>query len=124
MDSHKTPTTLAALKAQIAKLQAQADAIAAKERAEVINRIRVAIEHYGLTAAELGLSGRAAIRRKPGATAVGKAKSTTAPATPKPIKFADGTGNTWSGMGKRPNWFKAALAAGNKPADLLVKRGR
>jgi len=123
MDSPKTPTTLAALKAQIAKLQAQADAIAAKERAEVINRIRVAIEHYGLTAAELGLGVQPTKRRQAGAKP-GAAKTAAAPATPKPAKFVDGTGNTWSGLGKRPNWFKAALAAGKKPADLLVKRGR
>lgn len=28
---------------------------------------------------------------------------------------------TWSGRGKRPNWFKAALASGNKESDLLIK---
>lgn len=27
---------------------------------------------------------------------------------------------TWSGRGKRPNWFKAALAAGKKEKDLLI----
>lgn len=28
---------------------------------------------------------------------------------------------TWSGRGKRPNWFKAALKGGKKEADLLIK---
>lgn len=27
----------------------------------------------------------------------------------------------WSGRGKRPQWFKAALAAGAKPENLLAK---
>ncbi|MCK9540257.1 H-NS family nucleoid-associated regulatory protein [Dokdonella sp.] len=27
---------------------------------------------------------------------------------------------TWSGRGKRPNWFHAALAAGKKESDLLI----
>jgi len=27
---------------------------------------------------------------------------------------------TWSGRGKRPRWFNAALAAGKKEKDLLV----
>ncbi|MEO5625284.1 MAG: H-NS histone family protein [Dokdonella sp.] len=27
---------------------------------------------------------------------------------------------TWSGRGKRPNWFRAALSAGNKEKDLLI----
>lgn len=28
---------------------------------------------------------------------------------------------TWSGRGKRPRWFNAALKAGKKEADLLIK---
>jgi DNA-binding protein H-NS len=28
---------------------------------------------------------------------------------------------TWSGRGKRPNWFHAALKAGKKEKDLLIK---
>ncbi|HEX7112315.1 MAG TPA: H-NS histone family protein [Mizugakiibacter sp.] len=28
---------------------------------------------------------------------------------------------TWSGRGKRPRWFSAALAAGKKERDLLIK---
>lgn len=48
----------------------------------------------------------------------GKAASKKAPRT---IKFTDGKGGTWSGIGKRPNWFKDALAAGRKPEDLLAK---
>lgn len=28
---------------------------------------------------------------------------------------------TWSGRGKRPRWFNAALAAGKKEKDLLIK---
>jgi DNA-binding protein H-NS len=27
---------------------------------------------------------------------------------------------TWSGRGKRPNWFRAALAAGKKEKELLI----
>ena len=36
-------------------------------------------------------------------------------------KYQDGAGNHWSGIGKRPNWFKAALAAGTSADELLVK---
>ena len=28
--------------------------------------------------------------------------------------------DTWSGRGKRPRWFNAALAAGKKEKDLLI----
>lgn len=37
-----------------------------------------------------------------------------------PVKFKDEAGNTWTGHGKRPNWFKDALANGKAPEDLLV----
>lgn len=30
-------------------------------------------------------------------------------------------GKTWSGRGKRPQWFVAALKAGKKEKDLLIK---
>ena len=29
-------------------------------------------------------------------------------------------GDTWSGRGKRPRWFNAALTAGKKEKDLLI----
>ena len=46
--------TIAQLNAQIAKLQKEADALKEKEVAGVVARMKVAIEHYGLTAADLG----------------------------------------------------------------------
>lgn len=38
----------------------------------------------------------------------------------KRTKFKDGAGNTWTGHGKRPNWFKEALASGKSPEDLMA----
>jgi DNA-binding protein H-NS len=32
-----------------------------------------------------------------------------------------GSGETWSGRGKRPRWFVAALKGGKKEKDLLIK---
>jgi len=37
------------------------------------------------------------------------------------VKFKDDQGHTWGAIGKRPDWFKAALAAGKTPEDLLAK---
>ena len=37
-------------------------------------------------------------------------------------KYTDGAGRTWSGVGKRPNWFKDAIAAGKQAEDLLIAR--
>lgn len=122
MATKKTGPTLATLNAQIAKLQAQADALRTKEIAEVVARIQEAIEHYGLTAADLGLDGtKSKAAKAAGGAAAQKSKGKAASKKPaRRIKFADGQGNTWGGMGKRPDWFKAALAAGKKPEDLLA----
>ena len=54
MATSKSGPTLAALNAQIAALQAHADALRKKEVAEVIAKVKDAIVHYGLTAADLG----------------------------------------------------------------------
>ena len=56
MATKKSGPTLAALNAQIAALQAQADALRKKEVAEVVAKIKDAITHYGLTATDLGLA--------------------------------------------------------------------
>ena len=114
------------MNAQIAALQAQADALRKKEVAEVAAKVKDAISHYGLTAADLGLATGARKNAKLPATGGDKpASKQRKKAGPKPaartVKFKDDNGNTWGGMGKRPAWFKAALASGKTPEELLAK---
>lgn len=42
--------------------------------------------------------------------------------TPAVAKYANPSdqSDTWSGRGRKPRWFVAALAAGRKPDDLMV----
>lgn len=92
MATKKTGPILAALNAQIAKLQAQAAALRAKEVAGVVARIREAIVHYGLTVADLGL-GSAKSKAPKGAAVAATPKSkgkTASKKTARTIKFADG----------------------------------
>jgi DNA-binding protein H-NS len=49
----------------------------------------------------------------------GRGKKTRRPAKPKFRNPADHS-RTWSGRGKRPRWFNAALSAGKKEKDLLI----
>lgn len=112
------PKTLAQIQKQIATLEAQAEAIKKKEVGGIIARIKEAIAHYGLTAADLGLSGKAPKAakaakpgRKPGRKKAGKSGV---------IKYRDDAGNSWTGHGRRPQWFVAALASGKKAEDLLA----
>lgn len=111
----KSKKSLTEIESEIVRLTAEAERIRKVERAEVIDRIKVAIAHYGITEAELEL------KRKPGRAKGAKAVKSAKPAraaakTTREAKYGDGTGNTWSGWGKRPNWLRAALAEG-KPLE-------
>ncbi|UXH78398.1 H-NS histone family protein [Roseateles amylovorans] len=125
------PKSLKQVLNQIEKLQKEADAMRAREVSGVVARIREAIEHYGLTPEELfGSTGRAPVRGRVGAKAAaskpgrrgGAAKR--GPAVRKSAgspKYQDGAGRTWTGVGKRPNWFKEAIASGKTAEDLLIQ---
>lgn len=118
--------SLARIEAQIARLEKQREALRAREVAGVVARIREAIDHYGLTARDLGFGGSNGTgRRVKSASTQKKAVARTAgrkrvrPTVGK-IRFRDEHGNSWTGHGKRPNWFKDAIASGKKPEDLAA----
>jgi DNA-binding protein H-NS len=114
-------TSLSRVNAQIAKLQRQADALKAKEATGVISRIREAIDRYGLTASDLGLSVSRPIGRPPGRPAGGKSATRARSKTKGVVKYRDNEGNGWTGHGRAPSWYKSAIASGKTQADLLVK---
>ena len=127
MATKKLGSSLQSINAQIAALQAKAEAIRKQEVGEVVAKIKDAIAHYGLTAADLGLSApapkapKAPKAAKPGRKPGRKPGAKTAGKPARAAKYTDGQGRTWSGIGKRPDWFKAALAAGRTAEELLVK---
>ncbi len=49
-----------------------------------------------------------------------KARRSTGKVPPKYFNPSNPT-ETWSGRGKRPRWFNAALKSGKKEKDLLIK---
>lgn len=103
--------TYVALQAEIAKLKKEAQALRKSEVAKVIAGIKVAVETYGLTAADLGFEGgtsrRAKVQSKKVAT-VGVAKYRD----PK-------TGKTWTGRGKPPTWIAGVK---NRESFLIAKQ--
>jgi len=111
---------------EIRRLSEEAEKAKAREKGEVIERIRAAIDAYGLTASDLGLNasrgrrGQETADTAPARKTASKQKKSATP-TKLPPKYADGAGNQWSGRGSRPKWFLAALEAGRSEADLLVK---
>ena len=92
----------AQIQKQIEELQREAEKLREQEVSGVVSRIKVAIEHYGLTAAQLGFVS---------ANQTGSLKSLKQ--VRGGARYADGQGNTWSGRGPRPSWLKEALAAGS-----------
>lgn len=103
-----TKKTYGDVVARIEKLKAEAAKLKAQEVQGVVDRMREAIRHYGLTPADL--FGRGAARPA--------IKTTKKPA--RKAKYGDGNGNTWHGMGRRPEWLKEALDKGKKLTDLQL----
>jgi DNA-binding protein H-NS len=97
---------------QIEALQAKAEQLRAREVKGVIDRIKTAIAHYGLTPEQLGFGGGASTSstRKP---IKSKRASTSS-------KYSDGQGNEWGGRGPHPHWLRDALASGKRLEDFAV----
>jgi DNA-binding protein H-NS len=96
---------------QIEQLQRQAEALRTSEVKGVVDRIKVAIAHYSLTAEQLGLGESKTVAQPEKAwSASGKSGA----------KFSDGNGNAWSGRGPRPRWLRDALTAGRSLDEFRV----
>lgn len=98
------------LQKQIEALQKKADQLKAQEVGGVVNRIKVAIAHYGLTAEQLGFGAASTAARRAVASTKSAASSTE--------KYSDGMGHSWGGRGPRPQWLRDALAAGKTLDDF------
>lgn len=111
-----TKTYLQVMK-QIEGLQAEADKLRQKEVKGVIARIRQAIDHYGLTAADLKLGGSAkpATARKARKAVVAKPAGAAGS-----VKYRDDTGRVWGGRGPRPKWLREAIIGGRKLEEFKV----
>ncbi|MDM0108445.1 H-NS family nucleoid-associated regulatory protein [Variovorax sp. J22R24] len=90
---------------QIEQLQRQAEALRDTEVTGVVDRIKVAIAQYGLTAAQLGLDS-------------GPTKGVGKKTKKSLSQFSDGAGNVWSGRGPRPRWLREALVAGRSVEEF------
>lgn len=103
---------------EIDRLKEQAEKLRQKEVAGVVARIREAIAHYGLTAADIGFGPAPKAAAAPRGRAAGPARKKKRGGV---VRFSDQNGNTWSGVGRRPQWYVDAVAAGRPPVDLLAK---
>jgi DNA-binding protein H-NS len=98
--------TLETIKAKMKKLQAQADALAAKESAKALNTIRALMAQHDLTTADIDAHVEGKQRgKRTGITGNAGSKSETTSAA----KYRDPkSGATWSGRGRAPQWIAGA----------------
>ena len=97
------------IKAQIAKLEKQAEELRKKEIKGVILKIQGHIQEYGLTAQDLGFKTVAPAKKlKTGSVLAAKYRD--------PL-----SGKTWTGRGKPPLWIAEAFKAGKKDDYLIDK---
>ena len=124
------------LQAQIQKLQKEAESVKKRELAETISNIKKAIQIFGLTAADLGLSAIGSVKpgRKPVKGRVADARTTAGKRRGRPAKKAgadkrsivapkyrdSATGITWTGRGKQPKWLSAAISSGKTLEDFKI----
>ena len=93
------------LKSQAEALMAQAEQVRKEERSGVIAELRLKMLEHGISAEDLTTSSR-----KPAAT-----KSV------KPPKYQGPNGELWAGgPGRKPEWAKAAIAAGELEKYLIA----
>ncbi|QGZ64783.1 H-NS histone family protein [Paraburkholderia acidisoli] len=94
--------TLESIQAKIAKLQAQAEALAVTKSSAVLEKIRDLMHKHGVTLGDIESHAGKRRGRKPGSAAA--AKSTGAVAKYRDPK----SGATWSGHGRAPGWIASA----------------
>lgn len=109
--------TYAQIQRQIDALQRQAETLRAREVDGVVQRIKEAISHYGLTADQLGFE-----TAQSGATKSRKTSKALRDGGGTAAAYSDGDGNTWGGRGPRPRWLRDALNAGKALEDFASSR--
>ena len=101
------------LQSFVEKAQQRMVQLQRSRRSEIRNKVNNLLKAEGFTFDELyGSAGGKRVATDAGTKAKIAVK-------PKYCNPADAS-QTWTGRGKRPRWFQAALTAGKKDTDLLI----
>ncbi|MCG5078981.1 H-NS family nucleoid-associated regulatory protein [Paraburkholderia tagetis] len=123
--------TLEQIQAKMKKLQAQAEALAAKKAQAVVDQIRKLMLEHGLTTTDIEAKASAKrVTKGVKVGAAGKKKTTAADKNKAAPKYLNPkTGATWSGHGRAPAWIAEAkdrnkfLIAGAAAATEVATAG-
>lgn len=95
-------TSYADLKQQADELLRQAEELRAAERNDVLASVRVTINEWGFTAADIGFKSAKKEKRK---------------LSPK---YRNASGQEWCGRGAMPKWMREEVNAGANKEDFLI----
>ena len=115
--------TAQALRAEIERLQAEYEDVVRLEREGVLARIVDSMLAYGISVAEVNgaWKGRQGTPAAPAAADAAPTTNHAKASGPRPIKYRDDKGNTWSGMARLPRWIEEHEKAGGSREDFRVK---
>jgi DNA-binding protein H-NS len=82
-----------------------------------VAKVRALIAEYGISAADLGLTGKASKALKGT-----RKKSAAAKPAGIPMYVDPASGKTWTGKGKQPNWIVEGLKKGKSKSDFLIAK--
>lgn len=100
-------------------LKRKAEELKATERPGVIEEINKQIALYEIKPGELSFRAQAEPQKRLSAM-IGRSKSQKKPRKAS-TAYEDDQGNSWSGKGPQPKWFKEALANGRTKEQLEKK---
>ncbi|WP_207005361.1 H-NS family nucleoid-associated regulatory protein [Trinickia mobilis] len=100
--------TLEQIQNRVKKLQAQADALIAKEAQSAVEQIRELMLKYSLTTADIEIKAKARREAKNPVERKTAVKAKSAKATGVPRYIDPTTGATWTGRGRAPAWIASA----------------
>ena len=84
-----------------------------RERKAALAAAEKAVKAHGFTLAEIAEEAKPSLPKRRPPT---KPKAVTSPKYANP----EDKSQTWSGKGRKPEWFKNALASGKDPEHLLI----
>ena len=103
--------SLSRIQAQIAELQAKADAIKNAEKPG-IKQLKAVLKKYKLDLSD--------VRKALAGGKSGKRSKLAGKKVPPKYRNPANKTETWAGRGREPKWFSAAIKAGKKPEQLAI----
>jgi DNA-binding protein H-NS len=114
-----TKPTYQELKAQAAKLLAQAEELRKDEAASVAREAAAKLNEYEISLADLKAAGYAFATAEAGPKFT-KAKKASTGAVAMKYRDPKNASNEWSGRGRTPKWMQAYVDGGKKKDDFLI----